>query len=262
VLLRKLIIGVKKCAISICYMNVNTSVPSGNGTNRPAFCFLQTMRKRNYLSALLFILFGSIALTGCIVEDNRYDPPPPPSGYQYIFDEDFNNDIRGWEFEKPNDSAYGYLDNIGIFNFIDYSANWGTYSAVVPVGLNPDNDFLAQSRFRSDNAMAMVFGASNHDYGYTFFVDNEQGLFAVYYEGDDDPTNPKPFQTLLNWQASSAIQSGYNKVEIEQVGNYWYGYINDSKVFEIPARYLAGDQFGFMVLPGTTGKADYLTVKY
>jgi hypothetical protein len=54
--------------------------------------------------------------------------------------------------------------------------------------------------------------------------------------------------------------NGWNTIEIEQIGNRWKGYINGSQMFSIPAHTLAGNKFGFKVLPGTIGYADYLKV--
>ncbi len=67
----------------------------------------------------------------------------------------------------------------------------------------------------------------------------------------------------MDWQASEAIyRDGWNEVEFEQTGNYWMGYINGVKVFEIPAKSINGNKIGYIVLAGTTGYADYLTVQW
>ena len=130
----------------------------------------------------------------------------------------------------------------------------GTHEAVVTTSANFNRDFLIQTRIKSNYAMALIFGASGSSYGYSFFID-EAGYFAVYKEG----YHP---EVILDWQRSSAINSGFNDVEIEQINDYWYGYINGVKVFQTPARVLSGSKTGFMVLANTTGYADYLTVKW
>jgi hypothetical protein len=118
-------------------------------------------------------------------------------------------------------------------------------------------DFDIQTRFRSNNAMAMVFGVSPSDYGYSFFID-DRGYFALYDEGT---SSIKP-QAILDWSQSSAVRSGWNDVELEQVGNAWVGYINGAQVFQLPARTLYGTQVGFMTLANTSGDADYLDIKW
>jgi hypothetical protein len=215
------------------------------------------MKRISYTSLLLLVVLFSLAFTGCVIKDDGYyDPPPQQTGYQYIFNEDFTNDTRGWAFDDQPDSAYALVSN-GYYKFVDYSYTGGYHMAVIPTGANTARDFLVQTRLRSNYAMALIFGASNSDKGYSFFID-EQGYFAVFKEGTT-------VQTIVDWQQSSAIHTGtssWNDVELEQVGNYWYGYINGVKVFQIQAGYLSGAQFGFMVLANTTGYADYLTVKW
>lgn len=213
------------------------------------------MRKTTLAPALLIAAFIAVFLSGCIIQDDHYNtnPQPQPVGYQYEFNEEFVSDTRGWAFDDQQDSAYALVTN-GVYKFVDYSFNGGYHTAVVPTGANMYGDFLLQTRMKSNYAMALIFGASNNDFGYSFFID-EQGYFAVYKEG-------YPAQTIIDWEANSAIRSDWNDVELEQRGGYWYGYVNGTQVFRIAARSLAGTQAGFMVLAGTTGFADYLTAKW
>jgi hypothetical protein len=212
------------------------------------------MKTRTYLKPLLFILVAAFSLTGCIIhDDDYYNTQPDPVGYYNQFNEDFNNDVRGWSFDDPLDSAYALVTN-GTYKFVDYSYTGGYNIAAVTTGARTDRNFLVQTRMSSNYAMALIFGASNNDYGYSFFID-EQGYFAVYKEGF-------PAQTVIDWTFNSAIRADWNDVELEQVGNYWYGYVNGVKVFQTQAQNIYGSQFGFMVYPGTTGYADYLTVKW
>jgi hypothetical protein len=212
------------------------------------------MRRIKYTSAFLLIALFSLAFTGCIYNDNDYyEPDPQPVGYQHTFNEEFNNDNKGWAFDDQTDSAYALVTN-GVYKFVDYSKTGGTHIAAVPTGANINKNWIAQTRLKSDYAMALIFGASNNSFGYSFFID-ESGYFAVYKEGS-------PAEAIINWQHSSVINNTWNDIEVEQVGDYWYFYINDTKVAQTPARVLSGSQFGFMVLPGTTGSAEYLTVKW
>ena len=211
------------------------------------------MKKFTYTAAILF--FSSVLFTSCIIREEHYNtnPQPQPTGYQYIFNEDFNNDTRGWAFDDQRDSAYALVTN-GLYKFVDYSFNGGYHIAAVKTNANVYRDFKVQTRMKSNYAMALIFGASGSDYGYSFFID-EAGYFAIYKEG----LTP---QSIISWQYNSAIRPDWNDVELEQVGDYWYGYINGKKVFQTPARNLNGSQFGFMVLANTTGYADYLTIKW
>ena len=215
------------------------------------------MKKIKYAPLLLLLGLLSFSFTGCIIEDDddyyHPNPNPQPSGYQHVFTEDFNSDSRGWTFDDPQDSTYGLVAN-GQFKLVDESRLGALHMVVVSTSTNTSRNFLIRSRMKSNYAMGLIFGASNSSYGYSFFID-EAGYFAVYKEGSTP-------ETLIDWQQSTAIKAGWNDVEIEQVADYWYGYINGVKVFQTPARVLAGAKMGYMVLANTTGYADYLTVKW
>ncbi|MBS1776441.1 MAG: hypothetical protein JSS64_09205 [Bacteroidetes bacterium] len=209
--------------------------------------------KRNFLIILTIILVSGIS--SCTVNNDYYNTNPnnTGTGYQYLFNEDFNSDTRGWAFDDPIDSAYALVSN-GMYKMVDYSFTGGYHIAAVSTGANVNRNFLVQSRIKSNNAMALIFGASPNSYGYSFFID-DTGYFAVYKEG----TSP---QTLITWTKANAIKVGWNDVEVEQIADYWNFYINGTKVWQTPARTLGGSQMGFMVLPNTIGFADYLTLKW
>jgi hypothetical protein len=214
------------------------------------------MKRIKYAPVLMFVAVMSLGFTGCIIEDDDdyYNPNPnPPSGYQQSFTEEFNNDTRGWTFDDNSDSAYAFVAN-GYYKMVDYSKLGSNHVAVVTTGANTSKNFIIKTRLNTDNAMGLIFGASNNTYGYSFFID-AAGYYAVYKEG----SNPDP---VINWTKSSSIKSGWNDIEVEQVADYWYFYINGVKVNQTPARVLAGSQMGYMVLANTTGQVDYLTVKW
>lgn len=203
------------------------------------------------------IAAGSLLFTSCIKNEyHNVTPEPAPVGYQYSFNDDFNNDINNWEFSDGANAAYVNIMN-GNLKYTYLPANTGTNTVAVATGANVKRDFLVQTKLKSDNAMGLVFGVSNKDYGYSFFIDG-QGSFAVYKEGSAGT----PVKTIIDWTYTDAIQVNWNDVELEQVGDYWTGYINGTKVFEIQSQYLSGSKFGFIVLDGTTGYADYLTVQW
>lgn len=219
------------------------------------YCFI--MKKIAY--TLAFLLAGAFMLTGCVVDNSNYPTPQPqqPVGYQNEFYEDFVRDDLGWEFSDPYDSAYAYLEN-GLYNFVDYSWAGGFHTAVVGTGAPTNYDFLIQTRMRSDYGIALVFGASNTEFGYSFYIDKE-GYFAMYNEGNANTG----LQTILDWQYSNAINpNAWNDIELEQIGSRWIGYANGTQIFDIPAQYMSGNQTGFMVLAGTHGMADYLRVQW
>jgi len=212
------------------------------------------MKGIKYAPVLALVAMLSLGFTGCIIDDDDdYYNPNPPAGYRNTFNEDFNDDNRGWTFDDSKDSAYGFVAN-GYYKMVDYSKLGSNHVAVAPTGANTSGDFLIKTRMNTDNAMGLIFGASNNSFGYSIFID-QAGYFAVYKEG----ANPDP---VINWTQSSSIKSGANDIEIEQVADYWYLYINGVKVSQTPARVLAGAQMGYMVLANTTGQVDYLTVKW
>ena len=206
--------------------------------------------KRLFLLPLLLVL----GLSSCVIRDDNYDVQPV--GYQFSFVDDFNNDYNQWSFQDNANNASVYLSG-GMLHYDYHPRNSGTNTVAVSTGLRTTRDFDIQTRLRSNNAMALVFGVSPSDYGYSFFID-DRGYFALYDEGTSG-IQPK---AILDWSASGTIRSGWNDIEIEQVGNSWVGYINNVQVFNIPARHLYGSQVGFMTVANTSGDADYLDIKW
>lgn len=206
------------------------------------------------------ILSVTLFSTSCV--KNEYytvDPPPPVEGpqYNYVFDDNFDNNVNNWVFTDHNNAAYASLVN-GWLKYTYLPTFDGTNTVAINTGAKLHRNFLIQTSIKSDNAMGLCFGVSDYDYGYSFFIDNA-GYFALYKEG----TANDAVQTILDWQPSEAIyQNGWNDIEVEQVGNNWLGYINGVKVFEVRAEYLGGSKVGYIVLAGTTGYADYMTVQW
>jgi len=204
---------------------------------------------------------STLFISSCVQKEYYTVEPPPaePPGpqYNYIFDDDFNNNINNWTFSDPDNAAYVTLVNSWL-KYTYMPPNDGTNTVAISTGAKLHRNFLVQTRIRSDYAMGLCFGVSDNDYGYSFFIDND-GYFALYREG----TANEGVQTIMDWQASEAIyRNGWNDVEFEQTGNYWMGYINGVKVFEILAKSINGNKIGYIVLAGTTGYADYLTVQW
>ncbi len=211
------------------------------------------MKKLLVLPILAIVVFFS----SC-VKNEYYDTDPNQgnTGYSYSFDDNFDYDDHNWSFSDPANSAYVSVGS-GLLKYSYLPADKGTNTVAINTGANLKRDFLVQTRMKSDYEMGIVFGVSNSNYGYSFFIDNE-GYFALYEEGNAN-TSPK---TIIDWKQSSAISTGWNDVEFEQVGDYWRGYINGTKVFEIQSQYINGSKIGYITMAGTTGYADYLTVQW
>lgn len=203
---------------------------------------------------------GTLFISSCVQKEYyTVEPPAEPSGpqYNYIFDDDFNNNINNWTFSDPDNAAYVTLVNSWL-KYTYMPPNDGTNTVAISTGAKLHRNFLVQTRIRSDYAMGLCFGVSDNDYGYSFFIDND-GYFALYKEG----SATESFQRIMEWQESEAIyRDGWNEVEFEQTGNYWMGYINGVNVFKIQAKPINGNKIGYIVLAGTTGYADYLTVQW
>ncbi len=211
-----------------------------------------TIAKHAFL--LIIVILLAAGFTGCIKNRNTdYYHPNPPQSYQRIFTEEFDHDNKGWTFDNRADSAYGLVAN-GYYKMVDYSVLGSNHIAVATTGASYNRNFLIQTRMKTDHAMGLIFGVSGNSYGYSLFID-DLGYYAVYKEG----VNP---EAIIEWQYTDNMKTGWNDIEVEQISDYWYFYINGVKVAQTPARVLTGSETGFMVLGNTTGYADYLTVRW
>lgn len=213
---------------------------------------------KRLLFPLAFALAASLGLTGCVVYSDDYYNSQPASDYSYHFSDDFNSDRNAWSFTDRVNKASVYLSD-GRLHYDYHPLNDGTNTVAVSSGMSiSTRRFDLQTRIRSDNAMAMVWGVSPSEYGYSFFID-DRGYYAVYDEGNAQLT-AKP---IIDWAQSGAIRSGWNDLELMATsGGNWIGYINGVQVFQIPARKLYGTQVGFMVLANTNGDAEFLDLAW
>ncbi|MCB0699074.1 MAG: hypothetical protein H6551_05250 [Chitinophagales bacterium] len=209
---------------------------------------------------LTAITISTLFISSC-VKNEYYTVEPDPQTqvpqYNFVFDDNFDNNINNWAFSDPANSAYVSIGSSRLkYSYLPPTD--GTNTVAINTGAKLHRNFLVQTRIKTDYAMGITFGVSDNNYGFSFFIDNE-GYFALYKEGDAKTA----VQTILDWQYSEAIyKEGWNDLELEQVGNDWMGYVNGVKVFQVPSQYLAGDKIGYIVLAGTTGYADYLTVQW
>lgn len=204
---------------------------------------------------------GTLLLTSCVKNEYYTVDPQQPGNtvpqYNFVFDDNFDDNFNNWAFSDHSNAAFVSIGS-SLLKYTYLPANEGSNTVAINTGAKTHRNFLVQTSIKSDNAMGLCFGVSDYDYGYSFFIDN-QGYFALYKEG----TAQEGVQTIIDWTQSSAVNSGgWNDVEMEQVGNTWVGYINGVKVFEERAEYMAGSKIGYILLAGTTGYADYLTVKW
>ncbi len=206
------------------------------------------MKTMKTISAISMLALVTIGFSSCYKEDYNQ---PQPVGYN----DDFDYDKLGWSFTDNPNAAYASIGN-GLYKLSFHAIGGQSYSNAKVIGYSTAYDFLIQTRIKSDNQMGLLFGGSSNSDGYSFFIDDYTKQFAVFKESDVAPT------TIINWQSSSSIQNDWNDLELEQVGDYWYGYINNAKVFQIQSNYLSGSRTGFIVVGNTTGYADYLTVKW
>jgi hypothetical protein len=210
------------------------------------------------------ILISSIALasvvglSSCHFHDDDYYSPTPSTGYQHSFSDAFNTDYNQWSFKDNGNNASVYLSN-GQLHYDYAPVDNGTNTVAVSTGMPASTyRFDIQTRIRSNNAMALVWGVSASDFGYSFFID-DRGYFAVYDEG----TASIKSKALIDWTQSAAIRTGWNDVELESTANgSWIGYVNGTQVFEIPARTLYGSQVGYMVLANTAGDAEFIDMAW
>jgi len=229
------------------------------------------MKAKHFSVLAILILSGSLMLTSCYQHDNYNNGPyngnnnynhgnnnnNNTGAFTYTFDEEFNGaDHYGWNFTDPTDSAYGTITN-GSYEYVDYSTLLSSM-VVVNTGSNTSSNFTVTARIKSNKIMGLIFGASTSDNGYAFYVDTA-GNYSLYKEGTGTATStviiPSTQDTLY------AVKNNWNTLELDQINNTWTGYINGTQIFNIASQSLSGSQFGFKVLQGTTGFADYIVVK-
>ena len=212
------------------------------------------------MAALGLVIAGSALFTSC-VQKNYYQAGPNGTNNNnnnnntlFSFDEEFNGaDKYGWSFTDPTDSSYAGISN-GSYQYVDYSAVKSSTS-VVGTGVNVQNNFTVTTRIKSNNVMGLIFGASASSNGYAFYVDTA-GNYSLYQE---NPGSNASIPIIPFTQDSLyAHKNDWNTLEVDQANGVWTGYINGTQVFSMAARSLGGSSFGFKVLPGTTGYADYL----
>jgi len=75
------------------------------------------MRIGKYFTTVIAIGIGSILLSSCTKRDH-YNTQP--TGYQNVFDEEFNNDALGWSYTNSSDSSYADVAS-GTYEIVDYS---------------------------------------------------------------------------------------------------------------------------------------------
>lgn len=214
------------------------------------------MKRLLFIPAM--ILLTAIGISSCVVRHDDYYNTQPASSYQYSFNDEFNYDRNNWSFSDNTNRAYVTIAN-GQLHYDYHPTDNGTNTVAVSTGMPVGTyRFDIQTRFQSNNAMALVWGVSSSDYGYSFFID-DRGYFAVYDEG----AASVKAQTLIDWTQSGAIRQGWNDVELQATkGGNWIGYINGTQVFQIPARTMYGSQVGYMVLANTSGDADFIDVAW
>ena len=225
--------------------------------------------KATKIMAMGLFMAGSALLASCYQRNdyntnpnnnnnynNNYNNHSGTPNYTYVFDEEFNGpDNYGWTFTNATDSAYASISG-GYYQYVDYSSLLSNMS-VVNTGANVQDSFTVQASIKSNKMMALVFGASATSNGYAFYIDTA-GNYSLYQEGTDTTASTVVIASTAD---SSAAKDNWNILEISQAGGNWTGSINGIQVFQVAAHSLSGARFGFKILPGTVGYADYITVK-
>lgn len=213
---------------------------------------------KRLLFPLMLALAATLGFTGCVVYSDDYYNTQPANNYDYHFSDDFNSDRNGWSFTDRVNKASVYLSD-GRLHYDYHPLNDGTNTVAISTGMSPSvTRFDIQTRLRSDNAMALVWGVSPNEYGYSFFLD-DRGYFALYDEGN----STLAAQPIIEWTQSGAIRQGWNDLELLATsGGSWIGYINGVQVFQIPAHRLYGSQVGYMVLANTNGDAEFIDLAW
>lgn len=212
------------------------------------------MRK---LSTALMITSLALFSASCVRDDG---PRPYPQAYTY--NDEFNNNSNGWSFADAPNNAYGVVSN-GTFKF-DYNDDFSeAYYVSKEIGFNPYNDFTIYTRIGSNNNMGLLFGynSSVGSFGYSFTIDYD-GYYALYDEGGNGYGTD--IQTIVAPATNGNVNrnGGWNELRLEQRGNRWLGYVNNTQVFNVPAQNLKGTNVGFVDVKLTQGEADYLQVDW
>lgn len=220
--------------------------------------------KATKIMALGLFMAGSALFASCVQKDYYNSDPNNTNnnnnghnpGYTYEFDEEFNGpDNYGWTFTDATDSAYASITN-GSYQYVDYSAVLSNASTV-NTGANTQSNFSVLTRIKSNKQMGLIFGASATSNGYAFYIDTA-GNYSLYQEGTDSTASTVVIASTAD---SSATRNNWNTLELDQTNGNWTGLINGTQVFQVTTRQLSGSRFGFKILPGTVGYADYLVVK-
>lgn len=212
---------------------------------------------RTFCSALLIACIA-LFTASCVRDDGPGPYPPQP----YTYNEEFNNNNNGWSFADAANNAYGVVSN-GTFKF-DYNDDLSeAYYVSKDIGFNPYNDFTIYTRIGSDNNMGLLFGynRSNGSFGYSFTIDYD-GYYALYDEGGNG-YGPDIQEIVAPATNPNVNRNGdWNELRLEQRGNRWIGYVNNTQVFNVPAQGLRGTNVGFVDVKFTHGEADYLQVDW
>jgi len=222
------------------------------------------MNRKSFLAGLGLVVAGSALFTSCIERGDYNSNPNNNNNYNhhysdtnYVFDEEFNvADNYGWAFTDPTDSAYATVTG-GSYEYVDYSTTKSS-TTVMSTGINVAGNFTVTTRIKSNVIMGLIFGASSTSPGYAFYIDTA-GNYSLYAEGSGT-TASTPIITSTQ-DTLYAAKDNWNILEMDQTNGVWTFYINGTQVSSMAARAISGDGFGFKVLPGTTGYADYIVVK-
>ncbi len=209
--------------------------------------------------AALLLLVSASLLSSCSKSDYVIPTTPAQPAYQNDLRDDFNSDTHNWSYTNVTNGSAIYISNGYLYYTSHPSSNPAVLEAGLATSISSSANFLLETSISSDNIMGLYFGGTTTNKGFSFKINAVTGSYALYNEGDTTANSATP---VLNWTVSNAICASLNILRLEQVGNLWNGYINNTQVFSTTARPLVGNSVGFIMIPGTNGQADYLDIKW
>src|SRR5438128_1892795 len=110
---------------------------------------------KRILAISILAIAATVGISSCVVRHDDYYDAQPTNAYQYSFSDEFNSDYNHWSFQDNANKASVYLSN-GQLHYDYHPYDNGTNTVAVTTGMPASaNRYDMQTRFRSNNAMAL-----------------------------------------------------------------------------------------------------------
>lgn len=198
-------------------------------------------------------------MTSCVY-DHPHNSYPQPEYDTYNYVENFSDNRNGWEFIDRTYGAEGFISG-GTYKIDYYDDYEPAYYVTQDLSFNPNDEFIIETKFGSDNEMGLIFGAnpSIGAYGYSINIDVD-GYFRMYDEGGNG-YGPDVTELVTPFTHGSIRDRGdWNTVRVHQLGSEWIISVNGRQLVSIPAQRIKGRGVGYVLIPYTLGEIDYLDV--